>query len=171
MERLLALASQAGLLGPESAILSIAWDDPARTPPAACRYDACLVLQEGQTLPGADVRYGSLTGGRYAVFPVPHTEQAVSEAWHAIDRLLRETGCTADSGPSGDGALHPCRRAGRHLRILYSCNLRKKRRDRGAFSLMRSSWPAPSAQSAPWRRPHAGACPRRSGRLRHTPRP
>lgn len=96
MERLLALASQAGLLGPESAILSIAWDDPARTPPTACRYDAYLVLQEGQTLPGADVRYGSLTGGRYAVFPVPHTEQAISEAWHAIDRLLRENGCTAD---------------------------------------------------------------------------
>ena len=96
MERLLALASQAGLLGPESAILSIAWDDPARTLPAACRYDACLVLQEGQTLPGADVRYGSLTGGRCAVFPVPHTEQAVSEAWLSIGRLLRENGCTAD---------------------------------------------------------------------------
>ena len=67
-----------------------------RDSPAACRYDACLVSQEGQTLPGADVRYGSLTGGRYAVFPVPHTEQAISEAWHAIDRLLRENGCTAD---------------------------------------------------------------------------
>ena len=37
MERLLALAGQAGLLGPESAIPSIAWDDPAHTPPAACR--------------------------------------------------------------------------------------------------------------------------------------
>ena len=98
MERLLTLASQAGLLGPESAILSIAWDDPARTLPAACRYDACLVSQEGQTLPGADVRYGSLPGGRYAVFPIPHTAQAVSEAWHAIYRLLREAGCTADPG-------------------------------------------------------------------------
>ena len=29
MERLLALAGQAGLLGPEAVILSIAWDDPA----------------------------------------------------------------------------------------------------------------------------------------------
>lgn len=96
MERLLALVSQAGLLGPEAAILSIAWDDPARTPPAACRYDACLVLHEGQTLPGADVRYGSLPGGRYAVFPLLHTAQAASEAWHAIDRLLRESDCTAD---------------------------------------------------------------------------
>lgn len=98
MERLLALAGQAGLLGPESAILSIAWDDPAHTPPAVCRYDACLVLQKGQTLPGADVRYGSLPGGRYAVFTIPHTEQAVSEAWYTIGRLLLETGCTADSG-------------------------------------------------------------------------
>ena len=98
MERLLALAGQAGLLGPEAAILSIAWDDPARTPPAACRYDACLVLQKGQTLPGTDVRYGSLPGGRYAVFTIPHTEQAVSEAWHTIGRLLLKTGCTADSG-------------------------------------------------------------------------
>nr|WP_308505578.1 GyrI-like domain-containing protein [uncultured Agathobaculum sp.] len=98
MERLLALAGQAGLLGPEAAILSIAWDDPACTLPAACRYDACLVLQEGQTLPGTDVRYGSLPGGRYAVFTIPHTEQAVSEAWHTIGRLLLETGCTADSG-------------------------------------------------------------------------
>ena len=98
MERLLALAGQAGLLGPEAAILSIAWDDPACTLPAACRYDACLVLQKGQTLPGADVRYGSLPGGRYAVFTILHTEQAVSEAWHTIGRLLLKTGCTADSG-------------------------------------------------------------------------
>ena len=98
MERLLALAGQAGLLGPEAAILSIAWDDPVCTPPAACRYDACLVLQEGQTLSGADVRYGTLPGGRYAVFPIPHTEQAVSEAWLSTGRLLRETGCTADPG-------------------------------------------------------------------------
>ena len=96
MERLLALAGQAGLPGPETAILSIAWDDPAHTPPAACRYDACLVLQKGQTLPGADVRYGTLSGGRYAVFPIPHTAQAVSEAWQTIDRLLREAGCIAD---------------------------------------------------------------------------
>lgn len=96
MERLLSLADQSGLLGPEAAILSIAWDNPAYTPPAACRYDACLVLQEGQSLPGTDVRYGSLPGGKYAVFPIPHTEQAVSETWHAIDRLLREVGCTAD---------------------------------------------------------------------------
>ncbi|MBS6639759.1 MAG: GyrI-like domain-containing protein [Clostridiaceae bacterium] len=98
MERLLALAGQESLLGSETSILSIAWDDPARTPPAACRYDACLVLQKGQTLPGTDVRYGSLPGGRYAVFTIPHTEQAVSEAWHTIGRLLLETGCTADSG-------------------------------------------------------------------------
>ena len=98
MDRLLALAGQAGLLGLETAILSIAWDDPACTLPAACRYDACLVLQKGQTLPGADVRYGSLPGGRYAVFTIPHTEQAVSEAWHTIGRLLLKTGCTADPG-------------------------------------------------------------------------
>ena len=98
MERLLGLFSQAGAPGLESAIPCIAWDDPAHPPPEACRYDACLVLQKGQTLPGADVRYGSLPGGRYAVFTIPHTEQAVSEAWHTIGRLLRETGCTADSG-------------------------------------------------------------------------
>ena len=96
MERLLALADQAGLLGPETAILSIAWDDPAHTPSEVCRYDACLVLQEGQTLSGADIRYGSLPGGKYAVFPIPHTEQAVSDAWHSIDRLLREYSCMAD---------------------------------------------------------------------------
>lgn len=98
MDRLLALAGQAGLYGPETAILSIAWDDPAHTPPAACRYDACLILQDGQTLTGADVRYGTLSGGRYAVFPIPHTAQAVSEAWHAIDRLLWEAEYTADPG-------------------------------------------------------------------------
>ena len=56
-KRLLALADHAGLLGSETSILSIAWDDPAHTPPAACRYDACLVLQEGQTLPALGQRY------------------------------------------------------------------------------------------------------------------
>lgn len=96
MERLTQLAAQAGLLDENATILGIAWDDPAQTPPAACRYDACLVVSEHAVLPDAAVQYARLAGGAYAVLDLPHTPQALTEAWAAIDRTAQQNGFAVD---------------------------------------------------------------------------
>jgi AraC family transcriptional regulator len=43
----------------------VALDDSRKIPPAKCRYDACVELPPGLTLPDAESR--TLAGGRYAV--------------------------------------------------------------------------------------------------------
>jgi AraC family transcriptional regulator len=57
-------------------------DDPARTPPATCRYDACIELPPGLPLP--DATEAIIRGGRYAItcFKGPRAELAV--AWGAF---------------------------------------------------------------------------------------
>lgn len=96
MERLIQLTAQAGLLDENAVLLSIAWDDPTQTAPADCRYDACLVLAEDTSLPDAAAQYPQLPGGAYAVFDLPHTAQALTEAWVNIARMAREHGFAVD---------------------------------------------------------------------------
>ena len=43
----------------------VSLDDPSRTPPEKCRYDACVELPSGLTLP--DTPETTIAGGRYAV--------------------------------------------------------------------------------------------------------
>lgn len=49
MEQLKVWAEKKGLLTQESIILGVIWDG-RETPPAACRYDACIVRDEAQHL-------------------------------------------------------------------------------------------------------------------------
>ncbi|WP_238025169.1 hypothetical protein, partial [Collinsella aerofaciens] len=76
-----------------SVILGIAQDNPQMIPPEACRYDACILLPDGY--PGGssvggsgdgsvgdsstekEVHIGSITGGKYGVFTIDHTAEAV----------------------------------------------------------------------------------------------
>ena len=88
VERLKRLARDADLLDAGSVIFCAAWDDPACTPPEACRYDACLVLRLAARLP--DTRSGYLPDGRYVCFTVPHTPEALSEIYGTA---VRTVGC------------------------------------------------------------------------------
>jgi len=57
-------------------------DDPTHTPPERCRYDACVELPPGLTLP--DVAEATVAGGRYAVTTFQGTCAQVGAAWTAF---------------------------------------------------------------------------------------
>ena len=84
MERLKAFLKERGRMGSGTVLLGIALDDPSRTPPDRCRYDAGIIIREGERLP-LDTR--RVRGGRYAVFEIPHTEREVSRFWEDLERL------------------------------------------------------------------------------------
>lgn len=96
MERLKAWADKNGLFHAAAIILGIARDDPALTPPLKCRYDACIVVKDDFFIPDEYVREDWLPGGRYAVFTLAHTAEALREAWGAIFPELEARGFKAD---------------------------------------------------------------------------
>ena len=65
-ERLFALASGRGLLGPETRSFGIYHDDPSATPVDALRSDACLTAPDG-FVPDGDLQALEIPGGRHAV--------------------------------------------------------------------------------------------------------
>jgi AraC family transcriptional regulator len=57
-------------------------DDPATTPPDQLRYDACVELPAGLSLP--DVGETTIRGGRYAVTRFKGTGAEIGAAWGAF---------------------------------------------------------------------------------------
>ena len=81
-------ASQKGLFI-DSIIYGIAQDNPSVTPPEQCRYDVCLVAAPDCPV-DESVKYGEIPWGKYAVFTIPHTTEAVQEFWETIMNILQE---------------------------------------------------------------------------------
>ena len=73
-----------GLFTESAVILGISQDNPATTPPENCRYDVCIVVSEQFTTTDTDVNEAKLPGGRYAVFTIDHTAEAIQKAWGEI---------------------------------------------------------------------------------------
>ncbi|WP_107839153.1 AraC family transcriptional regulator [Metasolibacillus meyeri] len=67
----------------QSTILGMPQDNPAITAKEDCRYDVCMMISEGFIVtPPAQV--GRFSGGKYAVFLLDHTKEAVSEFWRNV---------------------------------------------------------------------------------------
>jgi DNA gyrase inhibitor len=84
MEKLKAWAKANALFTKSAAILGIAQDNPETTPPENCRYDVCIIVADDYTIADADVDEAILPGGKYAVFTIAHTAEAVQKAWSEI---------------------------------------------------------------------------------------
>jgi DNA gyrase inhibitor GyrI len=97
MEALKAWAAANALMNDEAIILGIARDDPQTTEPEYCRYDACIAVSGIQPISGGGVNEGRAGGGRYAVFKVDHTAEAVREAWNSIFQELFSRGYRIDT--------------------------------------------------------------------------
>lgn len=95
MERLKVWAAGNDLLE-TGAILGIAWDDPAQTPPERCRYDVFLASDGHFPEPEAEMSLGLLPGGRYACFQGPHTPEGVQSLWQESFAALPELGFCPD---------------------------------------------------------------------------
>jgi DNA gyrase inhibitor GyrI len=97
MEKLKSLTGSNGLLDDESIILGIAQDDPATTKPQDCRYDACLVVTAHYRITDASLCHGIVPGGKYAVFIIDHTAEAIKKAWREIFSELSGYGYHIDA--------------------------------------------------------------------------
>mgnify|MGYP000865340345 CR=1 FL=1 len=81
MEQLKKWAKSNNLINGESIILGIAQDDPETTKPEDCRYDTCIIISDDYSVTDGYVRAGRIAGGKYAVFKIDHTAEAVQAAW------------------------------------------------------------------------------------------
>lgn len=100
MERLKTFAASNNSLDDEAIILGIAQDDPSKTKPEDCRYDTCLVVSADFRINDESVSRGALCGGKYAVFVVEHTAEAVQKAWNEILPELMSGGYRIDGAKS-----------------------------------------------------------------------
>ena len=66
-----------------STILGIPQDNPEVTPKEECRYDVCVVINKDFNV-AKPAQVGKFSGGKYAVFLLDHTKEAVSEFWGKI---------------------------------------------------------------------------------------
>lgn len=83
----------------ESAILlGIPLDNPEKTLPEHCRYDACLVVSDGENVdhPFSERK---IEGGNYVVCKIKHTQEAVQEAWENIIPFVKNNGYEVATQP------------------------------------------------------------------------
>lgn len=92
MEKTKEWANRKGLLK-DSIIYGIAHDNE-NTPQEKCRYDVCLVSD--CPVDGA-VQRGEIPCGKYAVFTIPHTVEAIQAFWISIIQALQDEGLQYDT--------------------------------------------------------------------------
>ena len=81
--------TEKGLWQENTTIWAVPWDNPQTTPPHLCRYDVCtqgLLNLPVQTLPG----------GKYLIFILPHTTEALAQAWAGCFDAAAAQGYTID---------------------------------------------------------------------------
>lgn len=96
MEKLKKWAKFNHLFNDESIILGIAQDNPETTNPENCRYDTCIVVSNDYLITDDYISEGNIPGGKYAVFKINHTAEAVQKAWIDIFPELLNQGYKFD---------------------------------------------------------------------------
>jgi len=94
MESLKEWAKLKGLLK-DSIIYGIAQDNPTDTPHEQCRYDVCLVVTADCQI-DEFVQRGEIPDGKYAVFTIPHTTEAVQAFWASVIQRLQDENLQLD---------------------------------------------------------------------------
>lgn len=84
MEQLKNWAREKNLFNENSIILGIAQDNPKFTEAKDCRYDTCLVVSDEFKVDNKYINFGKTMDGKYCVFKISHTVDAMQEAWMEI---------------------------------------------------------------------------------------
>ena len=84
MEQLKNWAKEKNLFNESSIILGIVQDNPQLTEPEDCRYDTCLVISDEIEVNNKYINFGKTIGGKYCVFKISHTIDAMQKAWMEI---------------------------------------------------------------------------------------
>lgn len=81
MEQLKSWCKGKDLFNENTIILGIAQDNPKFTEPKDCRYDACLVISDEFKVDNKYINFGKTIGGKYCVFKISHTVDAMQKVW------------------------------------------------------------------------------------------
>lgn len=85
------------LLNDESVILGIAQDNPSFVQPEDCRYDVALIVSDFNGISDSNIMRGVVKGGKYAIFKIHHTAEAMQKAWKEIFNEISREGHLLDS--------------------------------------------------------------------------
>lgn len=96
MERIKKFAKDKNLFNDDTIILGISRDNPETTKPEKCRYDACIVVSENFKTEEHNIQKAIIEGGKYAVFIIEHTAEAVQKAWNEIFHEVLSSGYKMD---------------------------------------------------------------------------
>ena len=97
MCKMKAWANERGLLTDDAVLFGIALDNPQFTKPSECRYDVCLLALSAKDIAAEDqVETRNLCGGKYAVFTIDHTADAVTNFWKSFPTEMANNGVKID---------------------------------------------------------------------------
>lgn len=82
----------------DTAIYAIPMDNPETTAPCQCRYDVCIKQPLEPTYDRTQIRCRKLEGGKYLIFLIPHTAEAVQTAWRMCFSESEKSGYLFDQG-------------------------------------------------------------------------
>lgn len=99
METLKNWAKKNHLLSETAIILGISHDNPETTLPENCRYDAGIVISNDYQINDDSISEDELPGGKYAIYKVKHTAEAIQKAWAAIYSDLQNNTYQLDAKP------------------------------------------------------------------------
>jgi AraC family transcriptional regulator len=98
-QRFAAWCAEQGLMQPRRTMYGLSHDNPDVTPPAKCRYDACIEVDEGFR-PSGDIGVQTLAGGRHACCEFNGLPTEIHQAWMRLCEWLPDSGWqTADAPP------------------------------------------------------------------------
>lgn len=95
-EKLMAWAWPKVLLGPETRVFGVYWDNPEVTPPEKCRSDAAITVPEGTDVEG-EVGLEVLPVGLFAVYHTNVYNDNFEIPWSEAWKWVQEKGYELDS--------------------------------------------------------------------------
>lgn len=85
------------LYNEDTIIYAIPMDNPEKVEACHCRYDVCINQPSNSHFISNQVRYRELESGRYLIFLIPHTADAVQTAWKMCFGELNKLGYLLDT--------------------------------------------------------------------------
>lgn len=84
------------LYNQDTVIYAIPMDNPDIVDPCQCRYDVCINKPQNQKFSLNQIKCRKLEGGKYLVFLISHTVEAVQTAWKMCFFELEKLGYLLD---------------------------------------------------------------------------
>ncbi len=84
------------LFDDNTVILAIPLDNPNIIKAEQCRYDVCMIYSGSNKISSENVKMRKITGGKYVIFLIEHTNEAIKKAWQECFFELEKLGYLLD---------------------------------------------------------------------------